>query len=171
MTEKTETQEKQVHPLAVLQQQLEGERMAEQLKMALPAHMPVQKFQRVAITAIAKNMDLIGADRQSLFTACVEAASDGLLPNGKEAALVIYNTKVSSRGQPDKWIKKVQYMPMIAGLYKKARNSGEIAMLDSHVVYRRDHFDYALGLDPRRAHHQLRQRRGVAYHGTGQWAR
>ena len=37
------------------------------------------------------------------------------LPNGKEAALVVYNTKVKRNGT-DVWIKAVQYMPMIAGI-------------------------------------------------------
>lgn len=140
------------NPLVDLQQQITSERMTDQLTMALPEHISVERFQRVVVTAINKSPDLVHADRQSLFTACVEAAQDGLLPNGKEAALVIFNTREKRRGGPDVWVKKVQYMPMIAGIHKKARNTGEIAMLDSHLVYERDHFDYALGLDPHLVH-------------------
>lgn len=147
--EKTEA--KQEHPLTVLQGQIEGERMAAQLEIALPEHMSVKKFQRVLVTAVSKNPDLLDADRQSLFTATVDCATDGLLPNGREAALVVYNTKVKRGGQ-EVWIKNVQYMPMVGGIYKKARNSGEITMLDAHLVYAKDKFDYALGLEPRCEH-------------------
>ena len=39
-------------------------------------------------------------------------------------------------------------MPMIAGLRKKVRNSGEIATWDAHVVYENDAFEFELGDDP-----------------------
>jgi recombination protein RecT len=59
----------------------------------------------------------------------LNAATDGLLPDGREAALVLF-------GQ------EAVYMPMIAGIYKKVRNSGEISTLSSHVVYENDDFSY-----------------------------
>lgn len=116
--------------------------LSPQFKMALPAHISVEKFQRVAITAIASSPELMHADRNSLYAACMKAAQDGLLPDGREAALVTFNTNVAPKGQPAQWVKKAQYMPMVAGILKKIRNSGELKELSAHVVFQKDDFDY-----------------------------
>lgn len=118
-----------------------------QFKAALPAHIPVERFLRVVMTAIQNNPALAHADRQSLWNSCMRAAQDGLLPDGREGALVIYKTKIK-QGDSEHWIDKVQWLPMIAGLRKKVRNSGEIATWDAHVVYERDEFAYELGDEP-----------------------
>ena len=118
--------------LALVKQQIFAPETTSQFRMALPAHIPVERFQRVALTAIANNPDLLRADRRSLFNACGKAAQDGLLPDGREAALVMF-------GQ------QAQYMPMVAGVLKKVRNSGELAAISAHVVYSRDRFVMKLG--------------------------
>jgi recombination protein RecT len=82
------------------------------------------------------NPELLNADRRSLIGACMKAAQDGLLLDGREAAPVIFNTKEG---------KKVQYMPMVGGILKKIRNSGELASISAQVVYDKDHFEYELG--------------------------
>ena len=132
---------KPIHPLAKLKEQF-IDRQPE-FNAALPAHIPVERFIRVVLTACQLNPHLLKADRASLFTSAAKAATDGLLPDGREGALVIYSTKVG-----DDWIDKVSWMPMIAGLRKKVRNSGEIATWDVHAVHARDKFDYELGDDP-----------------------
>lgn len=108
-----------------------------EIEKVLPAHVTADKFMRVVLTAIAGNPDLRDANRASLLTSCVKAATDGLVPDGREAALVIFNTKVG-RG----YEKRVQYMPMVAGILKKVRNSGELESLTCNVVYERDEFDF-----------------------------
>ncbi len=110
-----------------------------EFKAALPAHIPVERFTRVVTTAVTSNADLLQADRRSLFEAATKAAQDGLLPDGREGALVIYNTKIKEGGK-DFWIKKVQWMPMIAGILKKVRNSGELSSIVARVVYAGDKF-------------------------------
>lgn len=104
-------------------------RMEPQFKMALPAHIKPERFLRVVTTAIQNNSSLLSCDRTSLFSACTRAAQDGLLPDGKEAALVPFNNSV-------------QYMPMVAGILKKVRNSGELKSIMSLTVYEKDEFDY-----------------------------
>lgn len=138
----TQLQERRADPVVALRQSLT--QMGDQLKMALPSHINVEKFQRVTMTAIQANPDLLNADRRSLFGAVVKAAQDGLLPDGREGALVIFNTK---NRQTNGWDKKVQWMPMIAGVLKKIRQSGEIASIDVHVVHEHDKFTYRPGLD------------------------
>ena len=133
------------NPLIKLNEQLEVR--TQQFSAALPAHIPVERFKRVLLTAIQNNSALARADRQTLFNAAMKAAQDGLLCDGREAAMVIYRTKVQDKGQ-DVWIEAVQYIPMIAGLRKKVRNSGEIATWDAQVVYEKDEFEYELGDAP-----------------------
>jgi recombination protein RecT len=109
-------------PIAVVRQNLT--QMAPQFAAALPKHISVEKFTRVALTAIQNNPDLaVKADRRSLFGACVRLAQDGLLPDGREAAIVMFGDKA-------------QAMPMIAGILRKVRQSGEVSRVSAQVVYR-----------------------------------
>lgn len=124
----------------------EVQNMGDELRKALPSHISVDKFQRVAMTSINSDPDLLYADRRSLFEAITRAAQDGLLPDKREGAFVIFNAKVKRDGR-DEWIKKVQWMPMVAGILKKCRQSGEIATLSAQIVYANDTFVWALGDD------------------------
>lgn len=116
-------------------------RMENQFKMALPSHIPVDRFMRVAITAIAQSPGLLDCNRQSLFGGIMKACQDGLLPDGRESALV-------------KFKDAVVYMPMIAGILKKIRNSGELASITSHVLYRNDKFRYWVDSDGEHIEHE-----------------
>jgi recombination protein RecT len=127
-----QTQNKTLSPLAAARSDVE--RMEGQFKLALPAHIPVERFARVVMTAVGSNPDLLRADRASLLEASLKAAQDGLLPDGRDGALVIY-------GQ------KVQWMPMIAGILKKVRNSGELLSISAYVAHEKDKFFYRLGDD------------------------
>jgi recombination protein RecT len=124
--------------IAELRYQLET--MAKQFEAVLPQHIPVQRFVRVVVTAIQNNPDLLNADRRSLFNSAMKAAEDGLLPDGRDGAMVCFKDK--RRGLVAQW------MPMIGGLRKKVRQSGEIATWETHVVHQRDRFRYRLGDDP-----------------------
>ncbi|WP_082813421.1 recombinase RecT [Sphingopyxis terrae] len=119
-------------PIQVLRDNLT--QMQPELKMALPQHVTVEKFSRVAMTAIQNNPDLLNCDRKSLFGAIVRLAQDGLLPDGREAALV-------------KFGQQVQAMPMIAGVLKKIRQSGDVSKVSAQVVYENDHFVVKYGFD------------------------
>lgn len=116
-------------------------KMSDQFRLALPPHIPVERFVRVTQTAISTSPDLIAADRTSLFAAAMKAAQEGLLPDGKEAAIVTFNANIGNKANP-KWIKKAQYMPMVAGILKKVRNSGELSMITSNVIFKNDQFRY-----------------------------
>lgn len=113
----------------------------------LPSHISFEKFQRTVMTAVLVSPDLLEADRASLMVSCIKAATDGLLPDNRDAALVIFNSK-----NGNDWIKKVQYMPMYAGILKKVRQSGDLASAVTHVVYEKDKFEYFLGDDERISH-------------------
>src|SRR3954454_16240199 len=82
--------------------------MESDLKKMLPPSLPSDKFIRTVQTAIALNPDIAEADKSSVLGACMKAAADGLVLDGREAVLTVYNTK-----QKDGSYKKVaQYLPM-----------------------------------------------------------
>lgn len=124
--------------------------MQPKFKAALPTHIDPKKFTRVAITAIQNTPDLQDiakqspAARQSIYNACSRAAADGLMPDGREGAIVAFNKNVGTKDQP-RWEKHAQWMPMVEGLRKMVRNSGEISNISVQVVHEKDHFDYQLG--------------------------
>lgn len=132
----------QQHPAQQVSAQLD--KMDDKLKAALPKHIPVDRFKRTVMTALNNDPGLLKAERQSLFNACLKCAQDGLLPDGREAALVIYRTKNKQTGRYED---KAQYLPMIYGLHKKVRQSGEISLFNAFVVYENDEFDVRLGLE------------------------
>jgi len=111
-------------------------KMSDDFKAALPPQIPVDKFIRTTLTAIQMQPDLLDTDRRSLLGSCMKAAQDGLIPDGREAALVIFRSKEGP---------KTQYMPMVGGILKKMRNSGEMASISANVVYEKDSFTYELG--------------------------
>lgn len=121
--------------LVVLRSQLE--QRASEFKMALPSHISPEKFQRTVLTAVQQNPQLLAADRRSFLTACMKAAQDALLPDGREAALVQFNTRQKIEGE---WrsVQLIQYMPMVFGLRKKILQSGEVKDIQAAVVYRQE---------------------------------
>lgn len=110
---------------------------ASEFVKVLPSHITPDKLQRTIITAVQSDPDLLRADRQSLILACMKAAQDGLLPDKREAALVIFNENRQVDGE---WVnrKLVQYMPMAFGLRKKILQSGEVTDITAKVVYREE---------------------------------
>ena len=108
------------------------EKMAPSFKAALPAHISVDRFVRVTLTAVQTNPQLLEADRRTLFAAATKAAQMGLLPDGREGAIVTFKNQA-------------QWMPMTAGIMKLVRNSGEISTWSVQAVYENDNFEFALG--------------------------
>ena len=109
------------------------------LQSVLPAHIDVKQFCRLAVMAVQKSPSLLDADRQSLFQALQNCAVDGLIPDGREAALVEFNRKDR---KSNSFTKQVQYMPMVGGILKRVRQSGQIALITARCVYRNDEFSY-----------------------------
>ena len=94
----------------------------------LPSHVPAKRFVKTILLALAANPTLGTANRQTLYAACMKAAQDGLVLDGREAALVMFKDVV-------------QYMPMVGGIIKKIRNSGELKMIDAQEVFENDDFE------------------------------
>lgn len=123
--------------VSVFERQL-AERM-DVIEGALPQHVTAKQFQSVVLQAVMQDPDLRDADRGSLMLACLAAASSGLLPDKKEAAFVLFRTKVK-RNNSDVWIDKVQFMPMIRGLFTQLYNTGKVKSAKAGLVYAGDAF-------------------------------
>jgi recombination protein RecT len=150
MSNEQQTEAPQQSPIQVLRGMLEGP-MKTEISKALPKDIDPDRFIRTVVTAVQMNPKLLEADRRSLFASCMKAAQDGLMPDGREAVLNIYSTKVKNPGG-DSWVDMVQFLPMVRGLLKAMRNSGEVASVDAAAVYERDHFRFVRGDDPRIEH-------------------
>ena len=123
------------------------EKMAPQFKAALPSHVPVERFVRTTLTAVQTNPQLMQADRRTLFAAATKAAQMGLMPDGREGAIVTFKDQA-------------QWMPMVAGIMKLVRNSGEISTWSVQAVYENDQFDFCLGDDEHITHKPTLASRG-----------
>ena len=106
--------------------------MQPQFAAALPKHVDPARFVRVVMTAVQMNGNLLDADRRTLVASAMRASQMGLLPDGREGAIVTFKNQA-------------QFMPMVAGIMKLVRNSGEISTWSVQAVYEHDTFDYELG--------------------------
>lgn len=123
--------------LSIIQDNLKTELVS--ARDILPKHVNFDRFITAAAVAMANNSDLMDADRQSLINSLTTCAKDGLIPDNREAAMVVFKTKVNQGGK-EIWIKKAQYMPMIDGVMKRARQTGEISIIAAKIVYENDTF-------------------------------
>lgn len=108
-----------------------------EIQAALPAHIPPRKIINTAMMAFGSDQRVQKAcmtpeGRRSFFSAVMKCAQDGLLPDGREAAFVCYGDNI-------------QYRPMVEGLQKAMRNSGQIKSIAARVVYSNDIFHFRMG--------------------------
>lgn len=99
------------------------ERMEPEFAKALGNTVPSARFTRIAVTAIKSNPELSQLERASLFKAIMQSAQDGLVLDGKEAAVIPFKGKA-------------QYIPMVAGLIKKMRQHTDFANLSHGIIYK-----------------------------------
>lgn len=125
MSAVTRMPERQLSPRDEFRETIES--MAEPFARSLPSHIKPEKFQNVVLTAVFTDPGLLNADRASLLDAAMKAAQDGLLPDKREGAFVLFGNKVT-------------WLPMIGGILKRVQQSGEIKMITARVVYGGDHF-------------------------------
>jgi recombination protein RecT len=140
-----------MNDLTVLKQDVG--KMHGEFAKSLPGHITADKFVRTAQTAIAltRNIERV-KNTGSLLAACSKAAADGLILDGREAALVVdYNGDV-------------QYRPMMRGLLKLAYNSGEIRNIVVETVRDNDVFRYTPTADEPISHEiNMKSARGEVY--------
>lgn len=123
--------------VAAVANTLQTAEMQAKIKQALPENVSPARFTRVALMAMQQNPQLVEKDRTSFYNAIIKCAADGLVPDGREAALVPFKGAV-------------QYMPMVGGIIKRLAQAGVI--IDAQVVYKNDYFEQTLGDDAKIKH-------------------
>lgn len=118
-----------------------------------------KKFQLAAVTALRMNPALGDCNPQSVYNAVQRAAHDGLLPDGREGVITVYNVNVGTKQQP-RWEKHAQWNPMVYGIIKKLGKHRMVA--DMQVVHENDEFSQEFGDNPTIMHRppKLGQPRG-----------
>lgn len=112
------------------------ESMGPQFARALPAHIPAERFTRLALTTLRTNPELAKCDPQSFLGALMTCAQLGLEPNTPtgEAYLVPFKGEVA-------------FIPGYQGLVKLAWQSGAISEVYAEVVHEKDVFTFRKGLN------------------------
>lgn len=128
--------------------------MIERKEFALPSNVSPDAFRNAALVAVQDNPKILEADQPSVFKAIRTLAAAGLVPDGREAALVPFKTK-----QGNNWVTLVQAMPMVFGLVKMARRSGDVRDIRAHIVYQHEidqgRFEYVVGDDEQLRHEPI----------------
>jgi recombination protein RecT len=135
----TDTQIATRTPSQDLVARVRGDEFKSQVALALPEGIAPERFVRLTITALMQNPSIAEADPDTIFAALLRSAQDGLVPDGREAALVVYSGKA-------------QYLPMIGGFRKIAAEHGWA--LQTAVVREGDLFEHEQGLEPVLRHAQ-----------------
>ena len=129
------------------------QKMKTEIEKALPSVLTPERFTRITLSAISANPKLAETTPQSFLGAMMTAAQLGLEPNTPlgQAYLIPYRNK---------GILETQFQIGYKGLMDLAYRSGMISTISAHVVYERDEFSYALGLEPKLVHVPAMSNRG-----------
>jgi recombination protein RecT len=108
--------------------------------MILPRHMTAERFMKITLSAVISNPALGKADPISMMDAVRKCAQYGLEPDGRHAALVPFRNGGKSRDGKD--VFDVVFMPMVHGLIKLVKQTGEVSVIAAREVYANDLFEY-----------------------------
>jgi recombination protein RecT len=121
--------------------------MKGEIEKALPTVMTPDRFTRIVMTAISSNPKLAETTPSSFLGAMMTAAQLGVEPNtplGQAYLIPFFNSK--------KGVLECQFQLGYKGLIDLAYRSGQVSLIQAHVVYENDEFEFELGLDPKLKH-------------------
>ena len=127
--------------------------MEPQIKRALPSPITVERFTRIALSALNTTPKLKECTPMSFLSALMNAAQLGLEPNSPlgQAYLIPFKNK-GGYG--------VQFQIGYKGLLDLAYRSPQLQTVQAHCVYENDTFSYELGLHPQLVHKPAMENRG-----------
>jgi recombination protein RecT len=114
------------------------------IRKLLPPSIKVDRFMHAVRAALMQVPNLQACTKRSIVLAMLRCASDGLVPDGRDAVLVVGTAR---RPDGSKYF-EAQYWQMVQGLQKMAYRSGRIIRLESRVVAERDTFAIEYGTTP-----------------------
>lgn len=127
--------------------------MEPEIKRALPEIITVERFTRMALSALNTTPKLQECTPMSFLSALMSAAQLGLEPNTPlgQAYLIPYKNKGSL---------ECQFQIGYKGLIDLCYRNPQIQIIQAQAVYENDEFEYELGLNPRLVHRPAVQNRG-----------
>lgn len=127
--------------------------MEPEIKKALPAAITPERFTRMVLSAISTNPALADCTPKSFLGAMMSAAQLGLEPNTPlgQAYILPYRNHGTL---------EAQFQLGYKGMMDLAYRSGDVDVIQAHVVYKNDQFDYELGLEPKLKHVPAQKDRG-----------
>lgn len=129
--------------------------MEGEIKKALPSVITPERFTRMVLSAISTNPKLGSCTPSSFLGAMMSAAQLGLEPNTPlgQAYILPYANKGTL---------EAQFQIGYKGLIDLAYRSGEVELVQAHIVYANDVFECAFGLEPKLTHIPADSDRGEA---------
>lgn len=112
------------------------------------------RFDQVKVevwSAIQQNPEIAECTPASMVQAISNAVGTGLII-GKGVHLVPFNTKVSKRGEPDQWEKRLQAILDYKGKVELIVRTGAARSIDAKCVYANEVFEYEEGLEQKLRH-------------------
>ena len=119
--------------------------MEGEIKKALPSVITPERFTRMVLSAISTNPQLGSCTPQSFLGAMMSAAQLGLEPNTPlgQAYILPYKNKGTL---------EAQFQLGYKGLIDLAYRSGDVEVVQAHIVYENDSFECEFGLEPKLTH-------------------
>ena len=129
--------------------------MEGEIKKALPSVITPERFTRMVLSAISTNPKLGSCTPSSFLGAMMSAAQLGLEPNTPlgQAYILPYQNKGTL---------EAQFQLGYKGLIDLAYRSGEVELVQAHIVYENDRFECEYGLDAKLVHVPADSNRGNA---------
>ena len=119
--------------------------MQGEIKKALPSVITPERFTRMVLSAISVNPKLASCTKASFLGAMMNAAQLGLEPNTPlgQAYILPYMNKGAL---------EAQFQIGYKGLIDLAYRSGDVEVVQAHIVYENDKFECEYGLEPKLTH-------------------
>lgn len=129
--------------------------MEGEIAKALPSVITPERFTRIVLSAISMNPKLSECTPSSFLGAMMTSAQLGLEVNTPLGQA--YVLPYSNKGQLE-----AQFQLGYKGLIDLAYRSGEVEVIQAHIVYENDDFECEFGLDPKLTHRPATSNRGEA---------
>lgn len=126
-----------------------------EIAKALPSVMTPDRFTRMMLSAVSATPKLADCTPKSFLGAMMNAAQLGLEPNTPlgQAYILPYSNK---------GVMEAQFQIGYKGLIDLAYRSGEVELVQAHIVHANDEFICEYGLDPKLIHKPASSNRGDA---------
>ncbi len=130
-----------------LESLLKSDKFREALADVAPRQMTPERIVKIAMVAMSRAPRLLECTPQSVLQSVMKSAELGLDcvgTLGQGYLVPYYNSKILAY--------ECQFIAGYQGLIELARRSGNIARIESRVVYENDQFDFEYGLNQRLVH-------------------